>query len=128
MKNRPPKSGIEDIAEVIVPSIFFLTVIAIVAGGYIFRYRQKVLLHQTVRAMVEKGLEVPPALLDPQGRQKTPRSDLRRGIVLIGVGIGVSVFFALLHTSAWGLGLIPLCIGIGYIVVWKLEARDSIPR
>ncbi len=73
--NHPPKSAFVDAAEVIVPSMFFLTVIAIVAGGYILRYRQKVLLHQTVRAMVEKGLEIPPALLDPQGRLKAPRSD-----------------------------------------------------
>lgn len=124
-KTHPPRTDRED---TVVPVAFFLTVIGIVAAGYYSRYRQKVLLHQTVRAMVEKGMEIPPALLDPQGRTKAPRSDLRRGIVLIGVGIGLSVFLALVHTSAWGLGLIPLCIGIGYVIVWKLETKDIVQR
>jgi len=83
-------------------------------------------LHRTVQTMVEKGQPVPTALLAPPVVPR-PRSDLRRGIILVMVGLGIAVF--LLATdwggSSWSLGAIPFLIGVGYLLVWKLEAKKN---
>src|SRR5881398_632904 len=57
-------------------------------------------LHRTVRAMVEKGQPVPPELLaSPAGAPLRPWYDLRRGIVLLAVGVGIVMFFGI--SAGW---------------------------
>jgi len=104
--------------------------VLIVAAIMFFSYLKSRSLHRTVREMVEKGQEVPAALFVTPPAIKT-RSDLRRGVVLMMVGIGLMVFFGAVNEwegGAWSLGIIPFLIGAGYILVWKLEARrDKVP-
>jgi uncharacterized membrane protein HdeD (DUF308 family) len=87
-------------------------------------------LHRTVQTMVEKGQPVPAALLAPPAVPRA-RSDLRRGIILVMVGLGIAVFFAATDwgDSSWSFGAIPFLIGVGYLIVWKLEGkeRDNAP-
>ena len=55
-------------------------------------------LHRTVRMMVEKGQPVPPELLSSPAAAPVivrPWYDLRRGIVLVSVGVGVVMFFGI---------------------------------
>lgn len=102
-----------------------LIVAVIVLANY-FKARS---LHRTVRTMVEKGQPVPAALFGPPPAQRL-RSDLRRGIVLVMVGLGISVFLAATDWggSSWSLGVIPFLIGVGYLIVWKLEGKkDNTP-
>lgn len=79
--------------------------------------------HETIRLMIEKGQPVPPELfLNPKIAR--PRNDMRRGVILIAIGIGISVFFLSNHQSAWPLGLIPTLMGVGYLIVWKAESSQ----
>ena len=51
---------------------------------------------------------------------------MRRGVVLVMVGIGLMVFFGACSDwegGAWALGVIPFLIGAGYLLVWKLEGN-----
>ncbi|WP_224369624.1 DUF6249 domain-containing protein [Hyalangium versicolor] len=77
-------------------------------------------LHASVRLMVEKGAEIPPALLEPPARKP---SDLRRGIILATSGLGLAIFLAALPgvRGAWGAGLTLFCIGVGHLIVWHLQ-------
>ena len=87
-------------------------------------------LHKTVRMMVEKGQEVPAALLAPPAPAQRQRSDMRRGVVLVMVGLGIMLFFAAVNDwegGAWSIGLIPFLIGIGYLLVWKLDTKKDNP-
>ena len=81
------------------------------------------LTHETIRLMIEKGQPIPPELfLDP----KKPHNDLRTGVVLIAVGIGIMAFYHASHIdNVSTLGLIPLLMGIGYIVVWKIQGSEK---
>ena len=45
-------------------------------------------------------------------------------VVLVGLGIGLSICLAQIEVS-WGFGLIPLFMGIGYLMVWQLETRHQ---
>ena len=103
-------------------AIFGLPV-AIVGVILYFSFSRTRALHRTVRLMVEKGQEVPAALLNPPPVVRQ-RSDLRRGIVLVMVGLGLMIFFGAVNDwegGAWSLGIIPFLIGVGYFLVWALE-------
>ena len=88
-------------------------------------------LHRTVRMMVEKGQPVPPELLSSPAAAPVivrPWYDLRRGIVLVSVGVGVVMFFGISagwDNGVWALGLIPGLIGLGYLLAWRLAYRDE---
>jgi len=83
-------------------------------------------LHRTVRLMVEKGQPVPEALFATPQTPRRQRSDLRRGIILVMVGIGVMILFGALDDwdgGAWAIGIIPFLIGATYLLFWRLEGH-----
>lgn len=104
--------------------------VMVVAAVMFFSYLKSRSLHRTVRTMVEKGQEVPAALFAPPPVIRA-RSDLRRGVVLLMVGLGLMIFFGAVNDwegGIWSLGVIPFVIGLGYLLVWKLEGRrDKVP-
>jgi hypothetical protein len=125
----------DDIPAIVVPivAITLLTVfgapVLIVGLILYFSFSRSRTLHRTVRMMVEKGQPVPEALLNPPPAHRQ-RSDLRRGIVLTMVGLGLLVFLGAINDwegGAWSLGLIPFLIGAGYLLVWKLDAKKDNP-
>ena len=127
------KSG--DIPEFVIPivAITLLTVfgapVLIVGLILYFSFSRSRALHRTVRMMVEKGQPVPEALLNPPPAQRQ-RSDVRRGVVLTMIGIGVTIFLGAASEwegGAWTLGLIPFLIGVGYLLVWKLDTKKDNP-
>ena len=126
-------SDVPWIAIPIVTIVFlaiFGTPIFIVAVILYFSFSKTRALHRTVRLMVEKGQPVPEALLNPPPAQRQ-RSDMRRGVVLAMVGLGLMLFFAAVNDwegGAWSIGLIPFLIGAGYLLVWRLEGKkDNVP-
>jgi hypothetical protein len=85
---------------------------------------------RTIRMMVEKGQPVPAELLAPTKRVVRPRSDVRRGVIWTMIGLGAMIFFGAVNDwegGIWSLGLIPFLIGLGYLMVWKLEGRKDVP-
>jgi hypothetical protein len=115
----------------IIFSTLFGAPVLVVAAIMFFSYLKSRSLHRTVREMVAKGQEVPAALFAPPPIVKA-RSDLRRGVVLLMVGFGLMIFFGAVNDwegGVWSLGVIPFVIGLGYLLVWKLEgrSRDKVP-
>lgn len=109
----------------IIFSTLFGTPVLIVAAIMFFSYLRSRSLHRTVRNMVEKGQPVPAALF-AQPPVIRARSDMRRGVVLVMIGIGLMVFFGAVNDwegGSWALGIIPFLIGAGYLLVWKLEGN-----
>lgn len=93
--------------------------IAIVAMILWYKSRQARLMHETAIRLAEHGQPVPPELFP--GRPQ-PYSDLRRGVVLVAAGIALCIALNQLGVT-WTIGLIPLFMGLGYVLVWKLEAH-----
>lgn len=128
--------GTDDVPEMVLPivAITLLTVfgapVLIVGLIMYFSFSKSRAMHRTVRMLVEKGQPVPAALLAPPPPAVRQRSDMRRGVVLMMVGLGVIFFLAAVNDwegGAWSIGLIPLLIGVGYLLVWKLEGKKEIP-
>ena len=123
----------DDVPWIAVPIVFivFLCIfgspVMIVGLIMYFSFSKSRALHRTVRMMVEKGQPVPEALLNPPPVIRQ-RSDLRRGVVLLMVGLGMMVFFGAVNDwegGVWSLGIIPFLIGAGYLLVWRLDVRRS---
>jgi hypothetical protein len=117
------------IVAIVFLSIFGAPVLIVIMIGMfallISRSRQR-----TIRMMVEKGQPVPAELLAPARRAVRQRSDVRRGVIWTMVGLGAMIFFGAVNDwegGAWSLGLIPFLIGLGYLMVWKLEGRKDVP-
>jgi Domain of unknown function (DUF6249) len=124
-----------EIPEIVIPivAITLLTVfgapVLIVGLIMYFSFSRSRAMHRTVRMMVEKGQPVPEALLNPPPALRQ-RSDLRRGVVLTMIGIGLMAFFGAVNDwegGSWTLGLIPFLIGAGYLLVWKLDTKKDNP-
>ena len=61
-------------------------------------------------------------------RARAVWSDLRRGIVLVAVGLAVQTCAMIEDGQASGIGLVLLFLGVGYVVLWYFEdRRDPVP-
>lgn len=132
------KVSADDIPEMVIPivAITMLTIfgapVLIVAFIMYFGFSKSRMQHRTIRMLAEKGQPIPAALLAPPTPAVRQRSDLRRGIVLVMVGVGLMVCFGAWNDwegGAWAIGVIPFVIGLGYLLVWKLEGgkKNEIP-
>ncbi len=54
-------------------------------------------------------------------------SDLRRGVILSGAGLGLSLWSMMDDGSPNSVGLILLFVGVGYCLLWYLEDRPRPP-
>ena len=129
---RKIERGMEDGALMAIPivGIIFATLfgapVAIVGVIMFFSYIKARSLHKTVRMMVEKGQPVPESLFAAPHTPAKQRSDMRRGVTLLMVGLGIMLFLAAVNEfegGAWALGLIPFMIGAGYLAIWMMEGN-----
>ena len=60
---------------------------------------------------IEKGQTIPVGLIENGMDGNRQRRDLRRGILLIAFGFGLIICLVVVKSSAWGIGIIPLCLG-----------------
>ncbi len=58
-----------------------------------------------------------------QVRRRAAWSDLRKGVIMGGIGLGLTFWSMLDEGSANGFGLVLLFVGIGYVVLWYFEDR-----
>ena len=98
-----------------------------------YRHQRTQARYRTLLQLADKGVALPPQLLvEPD----LACSERRRALVLIGAGLGLMAMFLSLPGqldnglgahSLWGLGLLPLMIGLGYLASWWLNRREQ-PR
>jgi di/tricarboxylate transporter len=77
-------------------------------------------------AAIEKGMEVPALpveLLQVGRRSRTPADYLRRGVMLLLIGIAVTVALYVRQRDASVWGLVPCVVGIAYLLFYWLEVR-----
>ena len=117
------------IVAIVFLSIFGAPVLIVIMIG-IFAVLMSRMRQRTIRMMVEKGQPVPAELLAPATRAVRRRSDVRRGVIWAMIGLGAMIFFGAVNDwegGIWSLGLIPFLIGLGYLIVWKLETKKDSP-
>ena len=116
---------------IVIPLVVMTAPVLIVLILLRYRYQQTQARYRTLLQLADKGVDLPSQLLvEPN----VVYSERRRALVLIGGGLGLmAMFLALpgqldnglsLH-SLWGLGLLPLMIGLGYLASWWLNWREQ---
>jgi hypothetical protein len=118
-------NALDSISMALFPVVMFTFIGVCVWLGVSGRQKRSRMLHDTLRLMIEKGQPIPPELLQPIDRQRRPRSDLRTGLVLVSIGIGVGVMLLLIHHDEWPGALIPLLMGVAFLITWKIEANKN---
>lgn len=131
-----------ELSPFVVPlGAFAVGIVAIICGVFNSAHRQKLKAEQRL-AMVARGMsadDIDKLLGRANGDGRAWRDPLqslfstrRTGIVLISSGIGFILFFLVLawvvgeHKVLAGgaAGLIPLTIGVGFLIDYKLQKRD----
>ena len=118
--------------ELFIPLILMSAPVLIVLIVLCYRYQQTQARYRTLLTLADKGVELPAALLvEPQ----VAYSERRRALVLISGGIGLMLTLLALpgqldngHSihELWGLGLLPLMTGLGYLASWWLNRRGDV--
>lgn len=112
-----------DLTPILIVSIVFLTSAVVVGTVLYFVHRARELRHETIRLALEKGQPLPPGLLGDAPAIR-PANDLAKGVKLVFLGVGLSAFFWFFRPHLWPSGLIPLFIGVGYLVAHALTGRE----
>lgn len=143
-------AGLEVIGNVLVPFFFFGFLAIVIIGPRYLRSRDRDKLHETLRIAYEKGQPVPPELIEAlisdgggdarQPRTSAPDRDLRRGLVLLFVGLGIALAGYALYLgidvfsddAAWvtgecvaAAGAIPGAIGVAYLALWLIKRNSA---
>ena len=122
---------------VMIPIIAIIMGIGIGMLSLFLDYRKKqnmfALHHKERLAAIEKGMEVPP--LPPEffqdgrrSRMRAPSDYLRRGLVLLFVGIAISVALFNTQRQAYLWGLVPAAVGVAQLLFYYLEGRKTPPQ
>jgi hypothetical protein len=116
----------------VIPLIVMMAPVLIVVIMLRYRYQQTQARYRTLLQLADKGVELPSQLLvEPH----VIYSERRRALVLISIGLGLMATLLALPVqfdsgqsigSLWGLGLLPLMIGLGYLASWWLNRRGDV--
>jgi hypothetical protein len=133
-----------------VTALVFLMPLLIIALIIWYKMRSNRMRNETMLKLAERGV-VPPAeavaAMVPgstaslaslpstaplyeqvkQIRKRGAWSDLRKGVLMLGAGLGLSFWAMLDDGSANSVGLVLLFVGIGFIVLWYFEERQLTP-
>lgn len=83
-----------------------------------YKARKNQLMHATALKLAEQGQPIPPGLF---ANQPSSQSNLRYGVVLFLLGMGICLALYLSGLRFWAIGIIPMFMGVGYLIVWKLD-------
>ncbi len=128
--------------------VVFLTPVLIIGLVIWYKLRKNRMLNETMMQLAEKGV-VPPAealqalntgrtsaAVDTMAartplveqakalRTRAAWSDLRKGVILGAVGLGLTFFSMLDDGTPNSVGLVLLFLGVGYAVLWFFEDRQ----
>jgi hypothetical protein len=104
----------------LIPLGFYTLPVLILAVILAFKHRRIRMMHDTLRAMIEKGMPVTPELvasLKPSDGRGHLMCYLLPGLICTAVGIGMMV-------NGGRAGLIPLLIGVAFLIAWQVEKRN----
>ena len=135
-----------------VVSLVFLVPLLIIVLLIWYKIRKNRMLNETMIKLAEKGVVPPAEAIDALGsnrvgaavtsspatapmyeqakalRRRAAWSDLRKGVLMIAVGFGLTAYSMFDDGTPNALGLILLFVGIGFCVLWFFEERDPAQR
>jgi hypothetical protein len=121
----------EILPMLVIPALVLLPPILMTALVLHYRRTRAEMRYRFLLQLAESGVALPAAL---PGEATPQHCDRRRALVLLAGGIGLSATLLSLpfdyhvgHRLAelWGLGILPVALGLGYLGNWYLARRGS---
>lgn len=118
-----------EVIGVFVPIVMFIAIAAVLCVYIYYRHRNRQAVQETVRTAIEQGQELTPEILERLGQppKAEENSDLRRGVILVAVGVGCAVLGVMLGKVpaeiGIGVGTAVLVIGMAYVGLWAFGRR-----
>ncbi|MFK4707756.1 DUF6249 domain-containing protein [Roseateles asaccharophilus] len=121
----------EFLPMLLIPGVVLLAPVLLTALVLRYRRARAEMRYEFLLKLAQSGVAVPPML---PGEATQPPSDLRRALVLLAGGIGLSLTLLVLPlhyhvgrplAELWGLGLLPMALGLGYLTHWFLSRRGG---
>jgi len=112
-----PEPALVPILGVMIPIIAIVLGIGVAFWAIYWNHRKQRLQYEERRLMIEKGM-APPVLSEGEGRRWTPEDCLRRGTIMVFLGIGCGIgYFVLRNTTVpeprdWQLGVAGAIVGL----------------
>lgn len=107
-----------DISDISVP----IMIIFIIFFIQYYRFKKKKELYLLFTKIIESGKEIPIELLQ---QPKKKRSDLRTGLIFLAIGIAISIGAFVIDKDILLIGIIPLFLGIAFIVFHFLNKKKN---
>ena len=127
--------------------IFFSFLAAVILVPVYLRSRDRAHLYDTLRQAYAQGQPVPPELIEtlqhPAPWKTGPEGDLRRGVVLLVLGLGVCLVGALFYYGLWAaspvaaeitcasivsVGAVPALLGAAFLMLARWGHRQGAAR
>ena len=123
-----------DFFDALVPIVALLGAFgtSLIVAMLYFRYLnlREQRLADTLQSIINSNQEIPVELLDRMmGASKDdPHYSVRRGVMMASLGIGVGLFgwVGKNSLSVVGIGLLIVCIGLGYLVFARVRGNDDL--
>lgn len=118
---------IDSVRNLLVPVISVLAIPAVFIAAYYFRYKTRCDLQETLRMAIQSGQELTPEALERIGGPPAPKNaDLRRGVIIVAIGLSL-IAFSLVSTSMGdggtsnlrAGGVMALVIGFAFLALWR---------
>lgn len=96
----------------------------IIISVLFFINRAKIAKQRTIQSLVETGKDITPELLESLGLKvkKLPQNDFRKGVLLFATGTVLTLIFKMMGGFVWIFGILPIILGIVYIVFSRLNS------
>ena len=119
--------------DIIIPVVFFGSIIGVVWLVSFFNGRKRLTVHETIRHALDKGTPLSPELMDRMSMVTDPvRADLRRGVLFLAFGAAFAVLRGVIGmedsdalTPMLGVATFPIFLGIAYIGLWAFGRGKS---
>lgn len=118
-------------SSILIPITLFIAVATVLIVAIVLGYKSKVAVQETIRRSIEQGHQVTPELLTKLGGAHSPKvKDLRRGVVIFAIGVAAMAAGLIVDDpdatiGIMMLGVFPLFIGAGFLLVWKLNRYND---
>jgi len=115
--------------ETWVPVSMFAAMAIVISLFFMFRYRARRDLQETLRTAIDKGQELTPEIVERLGTPPVaPDRDLRRALVAIAVAASFALFGVVLGDEdairpMLAISCFPLAIGIAFLLMYRFGSK-----
>lgn len=140
--------------EILIFLFLFSFLTAVIVGPSFLKSRERMKLIELVRASTDKGQPIPPEVLttlvaEPKPQRPSHVRDIRKGVILLAVALAFEVMALCAYVAGrfssqvleaspedvvegavaaliiGGLGAIPLCVGIAFVILGLVGRKNA---